>query len=140
MLLVIRREIRGGGGAMSEVTRRFFDELERHGHERVLRKTSGTLRFDLEHDDEIDHWLVEIRGGGVRVSQQNSDADAVIRSDNAFFERMVRGEAKPLPAWLRNDITSEGKFRFVVLLERLFAPPPGSRHPRVAARQGGGRR
>src|SRR5690242_952366 len=117
MLLVIRRRVRGGG-AMSEVTRRFFDELERHGHERVLRKTTGTLRFDLEHDHEIDHWLVEIRGGAIRVSQQNSEADTVIRSDSAFFEQMVRGEVKPLPAWLRNDITSEGEFRFIVLLER----------------------
>ena len=125
---------------MSETTSEFFDALERHGHERVLKKTNGTIRFDLEHDHQVDHWFVEIRGGAVRVSQRNSDADTVIRSDNAFFDRMVRGEAKPLPAWLRNKITSEGKFRFIVLLERLFAPPPGARHPRVAARNRGGQR
>ena len=122
---------------MSETTREFFDALERHGHERVLKKTNGTIRFDLEHDHEVDHWFVEIRGGAVRVSQQNSDADTVVRSDNAFFDRMVRGEAKPLPAWLRNDITTEWKFQFIVLLERLFAPPPGARHPRMAVRDGG---
>ncbi|WP_165823212.1 SCP2 sterol-binding domain-containing protein [Micromonospora globispora] len=125
---------------MSETTRKFFDALERHGHERVLKKTNGTIRFDLEHDHEVDHWFVEICGGAVRVSQRNSDADAVIRADSAFFDRMVRGEAKPLPAWLRNEITSEGQFRFIVLLERLFAPPPGARHPRALARDPGGRR
>ena len=124
---------------MSETTREFFDALERHGHERVLKKTNGTIRFDLEHDHEVDHWFVEIRGGVIRVSQQNNDADTVIRSDSAFFERMVRGEAKVLPAWLRNEITSEGKFRFIVLLERLFAPPTRSRHPRVAVGHRGGR-
>ncbi|MEU5791916.1 SCP2 sterol-binding domain-containing protein [Micromonospora purpureochromogenes] len=124
---------------MSETTREFFDALERHGHERVLKKTNGTIRFDLEHDHEVDHWFVEIRGGVVRVSQQNSDADTVVRSDNAFFDRMVRGEAKPLPAWLRNEITTEGKFQFIVLLERLFAPPPGARHPRMAVRDRGQR-
>ncbi|MEV0723349.1 SCP2 sterol-binding domain-containing protein [Micromonospora purpureochromogenes] len=123
---------------MSETTRKFFDALERHGHERLLKKTNGTIRFDLEHDHEVDHWFVEIRGGAVRVSQQNSGADTVIRSDNGFFDCMVRGEAKPLPAWLRNEITSEGEFRFIVLLERLFPPPPGARHPRLAARDGGG--
>lgn len=119
---------------MSEATRKFFDALERHGHERLLKKTNGTIRFDLERDHEVDHWFVEIRGGIVRVSQQNSDADTVIRSDNVFFDRMARGEAKPLPAWLRNDITFEGQFRLIILLERLFAPPPGGRHPRTAAR------
>lgn len=124
---------------MSETTRAFFAALERHGHERVLKKTSGTIRFDLEHDHEVDHWFVEIRSGAIRVSQENSDADTVIRADNAFFDRMARGEAKPLPAWLRNDITTEGKFQFIVLLERLFAPPPGARHPRVLARHRGGR-
>ncbi|MEH1059431.1 SCP2 sterol-binding domain-containing protein [Micromonospora sp. CPCC 206171] len=125
---------------MSETTRKFFDGLERHGHERLLKKTNGTIRFDLEHANEVDHWFVEIRGGAVRVSQQNSDADTVIRSDSAFFDRMARGEAKPLPAWLRNEITSEGEFRFIVLLERLFAPPPGARHPRMTDRDRGGRR
>lgn len=125
---------------MSETTRQFFEELGRRGHERVLKKTNGTIRFDLENDHEVDHWLVEIRGGAVRVSQQNSEADIVIRADTAFFDRMARGEAKPLPAWLRNEITSEGKFRFIVLLERLFAPPPNARHPRALPADRGGRR
>lgn len=125
---------------MSETTRKFFEAIERHGHERLLKKTNGTIRFDLEHDHEVDHWYVEIRGGAVQVSQQNSDADTIIRADNVFFDRMVLGEAKPLPAWLRNEITSEGKFRFIVLLERLFAAPPGARHPRALSRDRGGRR
>lgn len=125
---------------MSEEIRKFFDALERHGHERLLRKTNGTIRFDLQRDHEVDHWFVEIRGGAVRVSQQHRDADTVIRSDTAFFDRMARGEAKPLPAWLRNELTTEGSFRFLVLLERLFAPPPGARHPRTAARDHRGQR
>ena len=124
---------------MSNPTADFFAALGRRGHERLLEEASGTIRFDLEHDHEVDHWFVEIRGGVIRVSQQNNDADAVIRSDSAFFERMVRGEAKALPAWLRNEITSEGQFRFIVLLERLFAPPTRSRHPRVAVGHRGGR-
>ncbi|OKI51489.1 SCP2 sterol-binding domain-containing protein [Micromonospora sp. CB01531] len=132
LLLVLRISARGA--AMSKATIKFFEALARHGHERLLKKTNGTIRFDLERDDEVDHWFVEIHGGTVRVSQQNSDADTVIRSDNAFFDRMLRGEAKPLPAWLRNDITFEGQFRLIILLERLFAPPPGARHPRAAAR------
>ena len=116
---------------MSDATKEFFQELGRHGHERLLRKTNGTIRFDLEHRHGIDHWFVAITNGEVRVSQEDRDADTVIRTDQAFFERLARGEAIPLPAWLRNDITSEGEFRLVVLLERLFPPPPGARHPRA---------
>jgi putative sterol carrier protein len=125
---------------MSDATSAFFDELHRRGHERLLKKTAGTVRFDLEHDHGIDHWLVVIRNGAVAVSRENRDADTVIRTDCAFFDRMARGEAKPLSAWLRNEITSEGKFRFIVLLERLFAPPPGARHPRAVAHDRGGKR
>lgn len=123
---------------MSDATREFFDELGRRGHERLLRKTAGTIRFDLEHDHGIDHWLVVIRNGTVSVSKENRDADAVIRTDSALFDRMASGKVKPLPAWLRNDITSEGEFRFIVLLERLFAPPPDARHPRALTHGRGG--
>jgi putative sterol carrier protein len=124
---------------MSDATREFFDELGRRGHERLLKKTAGTIRFDLEHDHGTDHWLVVIRKGAVSVSKDNRDADTVIRTDSAFFDRMARGEANPLSAWLRNDITSEGKFRFVVLLDRLFPPPLGGRHPRAVAPDRGGK-
>lgn len=124
---------------MSDATREFFDELDRHGSERVLKKTNGTIRFDLEHDHTIDHWLVTITNGDVQVSREERGADCVICADNAFFDRMARGEEKPLPAWLRNEITSEGQYRFIVLLERLFPETPGARHPRAFAREHGGR-
>lgn len=115
---------------MSAATEEFFDQLGRRGHERLTAKTTGTIRFDLEHEGGVDRWLVTIADGEVEVSREEREADTVIRTDVAFFDRMARGEAKPLSAWLRNDITSEGEFRFIVLLERLFPGPRGSRHPR----------
>jgi putative sterol carrier protein len=121
---------------MSDATSTFFGELSQHGCERLLKKTIGTIRFDLGHDHEIDHWHLTISKGDVQVSREKRDADTVIHTDTAFFDRMVRGEARPLSAWLRNDITAEGDFRYIVLLERLFPPPPGSRHPRVAREHG----
>jgi putative sterol carrier protein len=125
---------------MSDATEEFFDELVRRGPERLSKKTAGSVRFDLEHEHGIDHWLVMIRNGAVSVSKENREADTVIRADRALFDRMSSGEVKPLPAWLRNDITSEGKFRFIVLLERLFAPPPRARHPRSLAAGGKGKK
>jgi hypothetical protein len=122
------------GGAMSDATEDFFDELGRRGHQRLLTKTTGTIRFDVTNDHGVDHWFVSISKGEVRVSKEERDADTLIRTDHEFFGRMARGEARPLPAWLRNDIISEGEFRFVVLLERLFPPMPGAAHPRTFAR------
>ncbi|MFF5173573.1 SCP2 sterol-binding domain-containing protein [Micromonospora sp. NPDC000089] len=119
---------------MADTVTRFFDDLARHGHERLLPKTSGTIRFDLRHGHTVDHWFVEFGGGAVRVTRDERDADTVIGADEDFFRRMALGEAKPLTAWLRNDITAEGQFRFVVILERLFPAPPGARHPRSLVR------
>ncbi|WP_433528579.1 SCP2 sterol-binding domain-containing protein [Micromonospora sp. CA-263727] len=122
---------------MSEAVRDFFDDLARSGG-RMLGQVSGTVRFDLAGPDGLDHWLVTIDRGRVVVSQGGAeDADTVIHTDEAFFLRMARGEVKPLPAWLRNDFTADGEFRFVVVLERLFAPPPGARHPREVAGHAG---
>ncbi|PZG19118.1 sterol-binding protein [Micromonospora craterilacus] len=122
---------------MSEAVRDFFDDLTRGGG-RMLRQVSGTVRFDLAGPDGVDHWLVAIDRGQVMVSRGGADdADTVIQTDEALFLRMARGELKPLPAWLRNDFTADGEFRFVIMLERLFAPPPGARHPRAVAGHAG---
>jgi hypothetical protein len=118
---------------MSEAVRAFFDGLVRGGG-RMLRQVSGTVRFDLRCPDRVEHWLVTIGRGRIAVSRTGEqDADTVISTDEELFLRMARGEVKPLPAWLRNDITADGEFRFVIMLERLFAPPSRARHPRHVA-------
>ncbi|BCJ62846.1 SCP2 sterol-binding domain-containing protein [Micromonospora endophytica] len=118
---------------MSETVREFFDRLA-HGGGRMLRQVSGTVRFDLTSPGGVDRWLVVIDQGQVTASRGRADtADTVIQVDEALFLRMTRGEVKPLPAFLRNDLTADGEFRMVVMLERLFAPPPGARHPRTVA-------
>jgi hypothetical protein len=121
---------------MSEAVRDFFDGLAEGGG-RMLRQVCGTVRFELGYPDRVDHWLVTIDQGRIMVSRDaRSHADAVIHADARLFLRMARGEVKPLPAWLRNDFTADGEFRLVIMLERLFAPPPDAQHPReVAARQ-----
>ncbi|MEU5727439.1 SCP2 sterol-binding domain-containing protein [Micromonospora sp. NPDC047738] len=127
-----------GGPLMSDVTRKFFAELPRQG--RVLKKTTGTIRFDLDHDHGTDHWFISITNGDIRVTREEHSADIVIRTDNASFDRMVLGEIKPEPAWLRNELTSDGEFRLIILLERLFPESPGEHHPRAFTGGGGEQR
>lgn len=116
---------------MSDPIEAFFAQLARGAPERLLRRTVGSIRFELDGPGGVEVWHLSIADGRVAVSRSGEAADTVIRTDREFFARMARGEAKPLTAWLRNDITAEGRFRFVVLLERLFPPPPGARHPRA---------
>jgi putative sterol carrier protein len=124
---------------MSEETDSFFTNLGRHGDDRVLSKTSGGIRFDLADNDRVDRWYVVIDHGHVSATKEEHPVDCVIRTDTAFFERMARGEEKPMAAWLRNDITSEGRFRFVILLDRIFPGQPTAWHPRDFSRSHGRR-
>lgn len=123
---------------MSDPIEVFFAQLARQAPERLLPRTAGTIRFELEGPDGLDVWHLTINHGRLAVEHRARHADTVIRTRRDFFLRMARGEAKPLTAWLRNDIIAEGHFRFVVLLERLFPAPPGARHPRARAGERGG--
>ncbi|SBT41952.1 SCP2 sterol-binding domain-containing protein [Micromonospora auratinigra] len=118
---------------MSDPIEEFFARLTAGPPERLLPRTTGTIRVELTGPAGVDVWHLSIADGRVTVDRAARDADTVIRTDREFFARMARGEAKPLTAWLRNDLTVQGRFRLVVLLERLFAAPPGGRHPRAVA-------
>jgi putative sterol carrier protein len=118
---------------MPDPTADFFDELGLRGHELLLKKVSGTMRFDLSHDQQTDHWLLAIAQGDIRVSKEDRDADCVITGEKALFDRIAQGDATPLTAWLRNQIAVEGRLQLLILLERLLPGPPSACDPRTAA-------
>lgn len=118
---------------MTDPSAEFFDGLNRRGHEPRLAKVHGTIRFDLQRDHRSEHWLLTITHGGLRVSREASPADCVVRADHPVFDRVVVGDIKPKPAWLRNDVTVEGYFLFYLLLEKLI-PAPLEAQPEIRAR------
>jgi hypothetical protein len=120
---------------VSDPIEEFFAQLARQSPGRLLRRTAGTIRFELEDADGLDVWHLTIDSGRITVDHRPRPADTMIRTRRDFFLRMCRGEAKPLTAWLRNEILAEGQFRYVVLLERLFPAPPEAPHPRAVARE-----
>ena len=124
-----------------EATVRFFHDLDRREHEPLLAKVRGSLRFDLEPPGggEVDHWLVTIDRGTVRVSREQRQADLVARVDADLFDRMVRGEANGIAAILRGAVTLYGDAQMILRLARLFPGPPGSRGPRRTFPVGGRR-
>jgi putative sterol carrier protein len=121
---------------MSDATTQFFDQLARRGHEPLLEKATGTVRFDLKHGRQTDHWLVAISKGDIAVSRENVDADCTLRTDRVLFDGVARGEVNTMAALLRGAIEANGSSELMVLVQRLFPGPAASRRRRRAAATG----
>ena len=50
----------------------FFAALKSRGQEPLLRKASGTLRFDIADGKRTERWLVELKKGDIAVSRRNA--------------------------------------------------------------------
>ena len=120
---------------MSNPTADFFEAMGRRGHERLLEAATGTIRFDLEHDHEVDHWLLVINRGDVRLSRDLSGADCVVVGTRATFDRVVTGRSQLYAAWVRNELRVEGDRRLARLFQRVMPGPPGAHHPREFAHE-----
>jgi putative sterol carrier protein len=121
---------------MSDPTGEFFAELGRRGHEPMLRKATGTLRFDLVDGTSKLQWTVALKKGDVSVSQTNAEADCVVTTHRSLFDAIVRGEKNAMAAVLRGEIEVEGDTELLVLFQRVFVGPAESIERREAALAG----
>ena len=106
-----------------EATTKFFEELGARGHEPLLEKATGTIRFELTNGKRKARWLVAVEKGDVTVSHGNARADCVTRADRAFFEQIVTGEENAMAAMLRGEVAVEGSPQLLVYFQRLFPGP-----------------
>jgi putative sterol carrier protein len=125
--------VAGAPNRATDPTAEFFDELAQRGHEPLLRKASGSVRFDIADGKKIDRRFVVIDKGTITVSRRNTAADGVLRADRAFFDRIATGRVNAVAAVLRGELVIEGDWRLLVLVQRLFPGPPRSRGRRAAA-------
>ena len=107
----------------------FFEELASRGHEPLLRKVTGSARFDVSDRKRTERWSLTIDKGDIRVSRKNAAADSVVRADKASFERAVVGDLNLMAAVLRGEVVVQGDPRLLVVIQRLF-PRPSGRRPR----------
>jgi len=123
---------------MTDATTEFFDEVSERGHEPLLEKVTGTLRFDLRNGRKAQHWFVSIEKGDVAISRENAPADCAVQMDGALFDGVASGRENAMAALLRGAVGIEGDVELLMLFERLFPGPPGARGPLYTA--GSGRR
>lgn len=120
---------------MAGVTQDFFRNLAERGHDRRLTAIhQGSVRFDISRNGHVDHWLVSINKGDITVSEQETGGDAVVRAEQAVFDRIATGEAYFLTSVLRGEATVEGSPGIFATVRRLFPLPPASRNT-AAGRQ-----
>jgi len=117
----------------SDSTAEFFDQLASRGYEPLLRKLTGSARFDVVAGERTERWMVSIEEGNIRVSRGDAAADSVLRTSEALFGRVAAGELNLMAAVLRGEVAIEGDPRLLVRLQRLFPRPPGGRTQRQAA-------
>ena len=121
---------------MSDPTGEFFEELGTREHEPMLRRATGTVRFDLTDGTNTEHWSVAMKKGGVAVSRGHGKADCVVTTERPLFDAIVRGERNAMAAVLRGQIGVEGDRELLVLFQRVFAGPAQSIRQREDAVSG----
>jgi putative sterol carrier protein len=112
---------------MSDDVVEFFEELGRRGHEPLLAKVTGRVRFDLVDGDRTDRWLVAIDKGDTVVSHQDGQAECTIQAERALFERLCRGEENAIAAVLRGALVCTGDVELLYAIQRIFPGPPRER-------------
>jgi|SRR5215213_10421455 ubiquinone biosynthesis protein UbiJ len=111
---------------MTDQTGKFFTQLGKRGHDPMLRKATGTLRFDLADGTSEASWSVAFRKGDVSVSRSKGDADCVATTNRRLFDAVVSGETNAMAAVVRGEISVEGDPELFVHFQRLFPGPAES--------------
>jgi putative sterol carrier protein len=111
---------------MPTTTEEFFADLSRRGHDPLLRRTAGSIRFDFHTAGGPERWLVEIDQGDIAVSRRTRKADCLVQADLAAFDQIIGGTDNAIAALLRGAIYAEGDYQLLALFQRLFPSPAGS--------------
>jgi predicted lipid carrier protein YhbT len=108
----------------NDPTARFFEALADRGDEPLLRKASGSTRFEVVDGKRTRRWVVTVDKGRIGVSRQaGAFPDCVFRVDKTLFDRIASGKENAVAAVLRGDVAIEGDWRLLVWMQRLFPGP-----------------
>jgi putative sterol carrier protein len=103
----------------------FFTQLQARGHEPLLQRASGSIRFDVTDDGP--GWVVDIDHGDIRVSHRRAAGDAVVRTDKHTLREVVTGERNAMAGLLRGAFTVTGDAGLLMNFQRMFPGPGGAK-------------
>jgi putative sterol carrier protein len=111
---------------MRDGTAELFESLRRRGHEPLLQRATGTMRFVLENGrTNATNWTVVVDKGDLTVSHAvRKKADCTVRASKQLFDRIARGEVNAMAAMLRGAVTVEGDPELLLMFQRLLPGPP----------------
>ena len=111
---------------MARARDRFFEEIGKRGHERLLEGTSGVVLAEIRDGEQAERWFVTIHRGDISVSRKGVAPDCVIRADGPTFDAVVWGKTSIMPAVLRGLVEVEGKVNLLVGIQALYEPSSGA--------------
>jgi SCP-2 sterol transfer family len=133
-----RKQIATGNGSRrgrrsADPTAEFFDDLQARGDDPLVRRASGTTRFDIVNGSRTERWLLTVKKGKLEVSRKNARADVVVHASRPVFDRLAAGKQNTLAALIRGEVTAQGDPKLLVLVQRLFPRPSRRRARRPAS-------
>jgi putative sterol carrier protein len=117
-------------------TEEFFEALKRVQHEPLVIGVTGTVRFNLTTEADIEVWTLGIDRGDIRVSHDSGPADCVVTTSRPDFDAIVSGQLNALAAMLRGTLVVTGDPQVLVLVQRLFPGPTDDRRRQPVAMAG----
>jgi putative sterol carrier protein len=97
--------------------REFFDTLEGRADTSKTAGMTHSYLFDIEGAGK---WTVSVDDGKVSVTEGGEDADAVITTSEATFEKIVSGEQNPTSAYMTGKLKVKGDMGAAMKLQKLF--------------------
>jgi putative sterol carrier protein len=95
----------------------FFASLEGRADTSKTAGMTNSYLFDIEGAGK---WTVKVDDGKVSVSEGGEDADAVITTTEATFEKIVSGEQNPTSAYMTGKLKVKGDMGAAMKLQKLF--------------------
>ncbi len=97
--------------------REFFETLPSRVDASKTAGMNNSYLFDIEGAGK---WKVDVNDGQVSVSEGESDADAVISTNEETFEKIASGEQNATSAYMTGKLKVKGDMGAAMKLQKLF--------------------
>jgi putative sterol carrier protein len=95
----------------------FFESLPGRADADKLAGVSNSYFFDIEGEGQ---WLVDVRDGGLTVTEGAGDADVTITTSSEVFADIVAGKQNPTTAYMTGKLKIKGDMGAALKLQKLF--------------------